>query len=84
MDLYGLSRSESYRGRIGDSGIHIEELECVAMWLELHPEETRNLQRYGRMIDDGWEPWTGLYDTKHRARAKPFDRFQSNLIKRAT
>ena len=46
------------------SGLFMGELERKAMaeWARLHPEKAEQLQRYKRMIDDGWGLWTGPLD----------------------
>ena len=46
------------------SGLFIGELEreAFAEWATLHPDQSHQLQRYKRLIDDGWGLWTGPLD----------------------
>ena len=46
------------------SGLYMGELERSAMdeWAVLNPEQSHQLQKFKRMIDDGWGLWTGSVD----------------------
>ena len=46
------------------SGLYMGELERSAMdeWAVLNPEQSYQLQRFKRMIDDVWGLWTGSMD----------------------